>query len=76
MDSNRICPLTQQETAEYMVKAAIAKHETPPAQTFVKGLYGGAFLSFGGLISLVAGSSTELQADNSGLARIISAFGT
>lgn len=58
-----------------MVTAGVAKKQQHDLIQFLKAVVAGVFLSFGGTLSLIAGSSPELQSSNPGLAKIISALG-
>nr|GAT56781.1 formate/nitrite transporter [Mycena chlorophos] len=72
MDASTLKPA---EVAVYFVKSGIAKHNDRLESVFFKAFLAGVMLSFGGLLSEVAGGgSAGLTANNPGLAKLISGF--
>jgi len=65
---------TPEEVAVMMVESAVAKHRGRYEVVFGKAVVAGLLLSFGGLLSQIAGASPTLSTNNPGLLKIISGF--
>ncbi|GJJ10851.1 hypothetical protein Clacol_005079 [Clathrus columnatus] len=67
--------LTPPEVARYFLEAGLAKHRSSPVVILLKAFIAGIFLSFGGLLSEVAGGgSAGLNSTNPGLVKLLSGF--
>jgi len=61
----------QVATAQIILATGEKKYQDGFIKQFVKAIYGGALLTFGGNLALVVGSSPALQASDPGLAKIL-----
>jgi len=67
--------LSPTRTAIALVEMAVAKHNTRYDKTFLKAVFAGVMLSFGGLLDLIiSGGSPGLTASNPGIVKVLGGF--
>ncbi|GHJ84805.1 hypothetical protein NliqN6_1207 [Naganishia liquefaciens] len=63
--------LSPQQTTEALVESAVARHHTRVDVLFLKAVWGGILLSYGGFLEAVVGGSPSANTNNPGLLRLV-----
>ncbi|KAJ9114987.1 hypothetical protein QFC22_005315 [Naganishia vaughanmartiniae] len=63
--------LSPKQTTEAIVESAVARHHTRVDVLFLKAVWGGIFLSYGGFLEAVVGGSPSANTSNPGLLRLV-----
>ncbi|KAJ9110019.1 hypothetical protein QFC20_003093 [Naganishia adeliensis] len=63
--------LSPKQTAEALVESAVARHHTRVDVLFLKAVWGGILLSYGGFLEAVVGGSPSANTNNPGLLRLV-----
>ncbi|KAJ9124889.1 hypothetical protein QFC24_002818 [Naganishia onofrii] len=63
--------LSPKQTTEALVESAVARHHTRVDVLFLKAVWGGILLSYGGFLEAVVGGSPSANTNNPGLLRLV-----
>ncbi|KAI5454280.1 hypothetical protein NCC49_004340 [Naganishia albida] len=63
--------LSPKQTTEALVESAVARHHTRADVLFLKAVWGGILLSYGGFLEAVVGGSPSANTNNPGLLRLV-----